>query len=145
MTSRWRTVDVNGGHLVVCLLDVSGNPMGSPITLALQLRGSPAAARNGGGGERPAHSYRKRHHCTAVVIEEMDIAAAQMSYDAVFSLSSRSTPPTYSDGASSTGSPLRHHHPDHPVTDRRRGCDPFNLELHPDKTRLIEFGERCPR
>ncbi len=83
VTSRWRTVDVNGGHLVVCLLDVSGNPMGSPITLALQLRGSPPAARNG-GGEQPAHSYRKRHHCTAVVIEEMDIAAAQILRRRIF-------------------------------------------------------------
>ena len=40
-------VDLNHGHLAVCVLDPSGNPIGAPVTVPLELTGLPASTRDG--------------------------------------------------------------------------------------------------
>src|SRR6266508_3442487 len=56
-------VDLNAGHLDCWVLDVSGNPVGVPHTIPLQLDGLPARTRTAG--------------CGRIVVENLDFADAR--------------------------------------------------------------------
>ena len=73
------TVDVNAGHLAVAVVAPDGNVLGTPATAGLDLAGLPATARD--GRLRAAISgliaTAKQHGARAVVIEDLDFAAAR--------------------------------------------------------------------
>ena len=72
-------VDLNDGHLAAWVLDTSGNPLGEPITVGLDLGGLPASARD--GHLRSAVStligVAAGHGCGAIAIEDLDFEAAR--------------------------------------------------------------------
>ena len=72
-------VDVNAGHLAVAVLAADGNVLGTPVTVALDLAGLPASARD--GRLRAAVSsliaIARAHQAGAVVIEDLDFAQAR--------------------------------------------------------------------
>jgi IS605 OrfB family transposase len=72
-------VDVNAGHLAAVMLDRSGNPVGAPCTVPLDLAGVAASVRD--GRLRAAISallgLAKRHGGQAVVVEDLDFADAR--------------------------------------------------------------------
>jgi hypothetical protein len=72
-------VDVNAGHLAVAVLAPDGNVTGTPFTIALELAGLPATARD--GHVRAAVSEliatAGRAGARAVVIEDLDFARAR--------------------------------------------------------------------
>jgi hypothetical protein len=72
-------VDLNDGHLAAWVLDTSGNPLGEPVTVGLDLGGLPASARD--GHLRSAIStligVAVGHGCAAIVIEDLDFEAAR--------------------------------------------------------------------
>jgi hypothetical protein len=72
-------VDVNAGHLAVAVVAADGNVTGTPFTVPLDLAGLPAATRD--GHLRTAISgliaTAKQHGARAVVIEDLDFAAAR--------------------------------------------------------------------
>ena len=69
-------VDLNDGHLTVCVLDASGNPLGEPRTIEMATAGLAASRR--GGRLRAAITTLLDHTqhtgCTAIVIEKLDFA-----------------------------------------------------------------------
>ena len=72
-------VDLNADHLACCVLDGSGNPVGAPITIAMQTAGLAASRRD--GRVRAAITalldLAQQQICTAVVIENLDFAEAR--------------------------------------------------------------------
>jgi hypothetical protein len=72
-------VDVNAGHLAAAVVAPDGNVLGAPATIGLDLAGLPATARD--GRLRAAISgllaTAKHHGARAVVIEDLDFAAAR--------------------------------------------------------------------
>jgi hypothetical protein len=72
-------VDLNHGHLAAWVLTRDGNPAGPPVTVPLVLAGLPASQRD--GRLRAAISaligLARQHGCRAVVIEDLDFAAAR--------------------------------------------------------------------
>jgi hypothetical protein len=72
-------VDVNVGHFAAVVVDCSGNPMGAPVTVPLDLNGLSATARD--ARLRAAISgllhLAEDRGCTAVVIEDLDFAEAR--------------------------------------------------------------------
>jgi IS605 OrfB family transposase len=74
-------VDVNGAHLAAMVVDPSGNPTGPPITVPLTLAGLPGTTSD--GHLRAAISQliqtARKHHCEAVVIENLDFWEARES------------------------------------------------------------------
>jgi IS605 OrfB family transposase len=72
-------VDLNVGHLAVCVLDCYGNAIGLPIAIPLVLDGLPTSTRD--GRIRTAISQilqvAEVNHCGAVVIENLDFDAAR--------------------------------------------------------------------
>ncbi|MGW0757500.1 hypothetical protein ACWD1Y_13580 [Streptomyces sp. NPDC002814] len=72
-------VDVNADHLAAWILDPCGNPVGTPHTIALELSGLPATARD--ARLRAAISQllhlAQQHECAALVIENLDFADAR--------------------------------------------------------------------
>jgi hypothetical protein len=70
-------VDLNAGHVAATVVDSSGNPVGRPVTIALDLAGLPASTRD--GRLRAAISaliaLAERHGAKCVVIEDLDFAA----------------------------------------------------------------------
>jgi hypothetical protein len=72
-------VDLNAGHLACWLLDGSGNPVGQPISIPLDLEGLRSTTRD--GRVRAAVSQlitlAKAHGCEAIAIENLDFAAAR--------------------------------------------------------------------
>jgi IS605 OrfB family transposase len=72
-------VDLNADHLAACVLDCSGNPIGEPLTIAVQTAGLKASRRD--GRVRAAIStlldLAQRHNCAAIVAENLDFAAAR--------------------------------------------------------------------
>jgi hypothetical protein len=72
-------VDVNAGHLAVAVVAADGNVLGTPVTVPLDLAGLPATTRD--GRLRAAISTliaaAKEHGARAVVIEDLDFAAAR--------------------------------------------------------------------
>jgi IS605 OrfB family transposase len=72
-------VDLNAGHLAVCVLDASGNPLGEPGTIGLATAGLAASRRDGRLRAAIATllDHAARHNCTAIVIENLDFADAR--------------------------------------------------------------------
>ena len=72
-------VDLNVGHLACWLLDGSGNPVGQPASIPLDLEGLCSTTRD--GRVRAAVSQlitlAKTHGCEAIAIENLDFAAAR--------------------------------------------------------------------
>jgi hypothetical protein len=72
-------VDMNAGHLAAVVVDSCGNPMGVPVTISLDLAGLSTPTRD--GRLRAAVSsllgLAGTHGCRAVVIEDLDFAAAR--------------------------------------------------------------------
>ncbi|WP_162627813.1 hypothetical protein [Mycolicibacterium setense] len=72
-------VDLNAAHLACCVLDASGNPIGEPVTVAVQTSGLRASRRD--GRIRMAITalldLAAQHNCTAVVVENLDFADAR--------------------------------------------------------------------
>ncbi|MEB8344223.1 hypothetical protein [Streptomyces endophyticus] len=72
-------VDVNADHLAAWLLDVHGNPVGRPHTVALELSGLPAPTRDARLRQAITQllDLARRHACAALVIEDLDFADAR--------------------------------------------------------------------
>ena len=72
-------VDVNAGHLAAVMLDRSGNPVGAPCTVPLDLAGVAASVRDGRLRSAISALLRlaKRHGGQAVVVEDLDFADAR--------------------------------------------------------------------
>jgi IS605 OrfB family transposase len=72
-------VDLNAGHLAACVLDASGNPIGEPVTVAVDTTGLRATQRD--GRVRAAIStlldLADQHNCSAIVVENLDFADAR--------------------------------------------------------------------
>jgi hypothetical protein len=72
-------VDLNAAHLASILVDNSGNPVGAPVTMSLDLAGCPASTRD--GRLRAALSQllglAEAAGCRAVVIEDLNFEAAR--------------------------------------------------------------------
>jgi hypothetical protein len=67
-------VDLNAGHLAAVVIDPSGNPVGAPVTVPLDLRGHPRPTRDGHlrGAISRLLALADAAHCQAVVIEDLD-------------------------------------------------------------------------
>jgi IS605 OrfB family transposase len=76
---RMLGVDLNDGHLAVCVLDTSGNPVGEPTTIEMVTGGLPASQRD--GRVRTAITtlldHAESQQCAAIVIENLNFAAAR--------------------------------------------------------------------
>jgi IS605 OrfB family transposase len=72
-------VDLNAGHLACMVLDPSGNPVGVPLTILLDLEGRSALTRD--GRLRTAISQlitlAKTHGCGVIAVEDLDFASAR--------------------------------------------------------------------
>lgn len=72
-------VDLNAGHLACWVLDSTGNPLGHPITIPLDLEGACASTRD--GRLRAAVSQliqlARAHGCRALAVENLDFADAR--------------------------------------------------------------------
>jgi IS605 OrfB family transposase len=71
-------VDLNADHLACCLLDPSGNPLGTPFSIPVETAGLPASRRD--GRVRAAITALLDHaqqNCSAVVVENLDFADAR--------------------------------------------------------------------
>ncbi|WP_319455025.1 MULTISPECIES: hypothetical protein [unclassified Mycobacterium] len=72
-------VDLNADHLAACVLDVSGNPIGEPATIAVATAGLAASRRD--GRVRAAITalldLAQRQNCAAIVVENLDFADAR--------------------------------------------------------------------
>ena len=69
-------VDLNHGHLATAVLDPSGNPVGAPQTIPLELDDLLASTRDGRirGAIAEMLALAERHGARAVVIENLDFA-----------------------------------------------------------------------
>ena len=69
-------VDLNADHLAACVLDSSGNPVGEPVTIALEVKKLHASHRD--GHLRTAITellnVAERNHCVAVAVENLNFA-----------------------------------------------------------------------
>ena len=74
-------VDLNAGHMAALAVDPSGNPLGAPRTIDLDLTGLPAATRDGRLRASIAAllDLARCSGCLAVVIENLDFADARDS------------------------------------------------------------------
>ena len=72
-------VDLNADHVAACVLDSSGNPIGEPVTIAVETAGLRASRRD--GRVRAAISalldLAHRQNCSAIVVENLDFADAR--------------------------------------------------------------------
>jgi hypothetical protein len=72
-------VDLNQAHLAYCVLDASGNPIGTPQTAVLELEGQSTSARD--GRLRAAISElihtATTNECRAIVIENLDFTESR--------------------------------------------------------------------
>ena len=72
-------VDLNDGHLAACVLDVSGNPIGAPVSIEVATAGLRASRRD--GRVRAAITdlldHAHQHNCSAVVVENLNFADAR--------------------------------------------------------------------
>ncbi len=76
---RVLAVDLNADHLAAIVVDESGNPVGQPITVPVQIKGLPATTRD--GRLRAAifeliHTA-KQYNCQAFVMENLNFQAAR--------------------------------------------------------------------
>ena len=71
--------DLNADHVACCVLDAAGNPVGEPVTIAVDTAGLAAARRD--GRVRAAITalldLAEQRNCTAVVVENLDFADAR--------------------------------------------------------------------
>jgi hypothetical protein len=78
-TGRVLGVDLNADHLAACVLDASGNPIGDPITIVVDVAGLPASRRD--GRVRAAITalldHAEHQQCTAVVVENLNFVDAR--------------------------------------------------------------------
>ncbi|MGI5165144.1 IS200/IS605 family accessory protein TnpB-related protein [Spirillospora sp. CA-253888] len=76
---RRLAVDTNADHFACWVLDASGNPIGPPHTVALELAGRSAAARDGRLRQAITDlvNVARAHHCAAIAIEDLDFADAR--------------------------------------------------------------------
>jgi hypothetical protein len=74
-------VDLNAGHLDAWVLDPSGNPVGVPHTIPLELDGLPASTRDGRLRAAVAAIIRlaKANHCRSIMVENLDFADARQT------------------------------------------------------------------
>lgn len=72
-------VDLNADHLAACVLDSSGNPVGEPATITVDTAGLRSSRRDGRvrASITALLDIAERSVCTAVVIENLDFAAAR--------------------------------------------------------------------
>jgi hypothetical protein len=72
-------VDVNAGHLAAVVVDPSGNPVGTPVTVSLNLAGRPTSTRDGRlrAAITRLIAMAEAAHCQAVVIENLDFDQAR--------------------------------------------------------------------
>ncbi len=72
-------VDLNADHLAACVLDSSGNPVGEPVTIAVHTAGLRASRRDGRvrAAITALLNLAERHHCCAVVVENLDFTDAR--------------------------------------------------------------------
>lgn len=72
-------VDLNADHLAACALDASGNPIGEPITIAVETAGLRASHRD--GRVRAAITalldHAQRQRCAAIMVENLNFADAR--------------------------------------------------------------------
>jgi transposase len=72
-------VDLNADHLAACVLDSAGNPIGAPVSIAVDTKGLAASRRD--GRVRAAITalldHAQQAGCTAVVVENLDFADAR--------------------------------------------------------------------
>jgi hypothetical protein len=72
-------VDLNADHLAACVLDSSGNPIGKPVTIAVDTAGLRASRRD--GRVRAAISalldLAGQQNCAAIVVENLNFAEAR--------------------------------------------------------------------
>lgn len=73
-------LDLNVGHLAAAVLDCYGNPIGVPTTIPLSLDGLEASHRDGliRAAISQVLAIATAHHAGAVVIENLDFAAARL-------------------------------------------------------------------
>ncbi len=78
-TRRVLGVDLNDGHLAACVLDVSGNPIGAPVSIEVVTAGLRASRRD--GRVRAAITdlldHAQQHNCSALVVENLSFADAR--------------------------------------------------------------------
>ena len=74
-------VDLNAGHLDAWVLDPSGNPVGEPATVALDLDGLPASTRDGRLRAAVAAIIRlaRTGGCRSIMVEDLDFADARQT------------------------------------------------------------------
>jgi hypothetical protein len=74
-------VDLNAGHIDGWVLDPSGNPVGPPHTIPLDLDGLPASTRDGRLRAVVSACIRlaTAHNCRSVVIENLDFTDARQA------------------------------------------------------------------
>jgi IS605 OrfB family transposase len=72
-------VDLNAGHLAALVVDPSGNPVGDPASVPLELAGLAASTRDGRLRQAISAliSLAKASDCAAIVIEDLDFAEAR--------------------------------------------------------------------
>jgi hypothetical protein len=72
-------VDLNADHLAGWVLDPSGNPVGTPHTIPLDLDGQPASTRDGRLRAAVATVIRlaAAHDCQSITVEDLDFADAR--------------------------------------------------------------------
>jgi IS605 OrfB family transposase len=72
-------VDLNDGHLACCVLDSSGNPVGSPVSIEVATGGLSAARRDGRvrAAITAVLDHAQQQNCAAIVVENLDFADAR--------------------------------------------------------------------
>jgi hypothetical protein len=72
-------MDLNADHLAAWILNLAGNPLGSPHTIPLDLTGLPASTRDGHLRQAVAEAIdlARRDGCRSIVVEDLDFAKAR--------------------------------------------------------------------
>ncbi|MCW3036953.1 MAG: transposase, OrfB family [Actinobacteria bacterium] len=72
-------VDVNASHLAAVVVDSSGNPVGTPLTVSLDLAGQPSPTRDAHlrGAVSQLLALAAEAGCGAIAIEDLDFAEAR--------------------------------------------------------------------
>ncbi|MCW2625484.1 MAG: hypothetical protein JWR48_2206 [Mycobacterium sp.] len=72
-------VDLNDGHLACCVLDSSGNPVGSPVSIEVATGGLSASRRDGRvrAAITAVLDHAQQQNCAAIVVENLDFADAR--------------------------------------------------------------------
>ena len=72
-------VDLNHGHLAGWVIDTTGNPVGPPVTVPLDLAGKPATQRDAVLRHAVTRLIRvaTRHGCAAFAVEDLNFADAR--------------------------------------------------------------------